>query len=140
MTANDERCENFSGTREETKDLRAADVMVRRPKSLPADATIGDVRRMLTNASLLNVLLVDGGAFAGLIERTAVPDDADDHAPARAVAVIDVPSVREGTPVSEVLSRLDGDHSRRLVVMGDDGHTLAGLICLDHTGQGFCGG
>ncbi|MBX6372541.1 MAG: CBS domain-containing protein, partial [Acidothermus sp.] len=41
------------------------------------------------------------------------------------------------TPVGEALRLLDGVH-RRLVVVADDGRRLAGLVCLDESGESFC--
>ena len=63
------RCVNFTGTREQAAGKRIGEVVVRRPKSLPVDATVGDVRRTLENPSLRNVVLLDGTAFAGLVDR-----------------------------------------------------------------------
>jgi len=39
-----------------------------------------------------------------------------------------------------VLAAMDADQLSRLVVLDADGCTFAGLVCLDHTGEGFCGG
>jgi CBS domain-containing protein len=135
-----ERCVNFTGTREQAAGQRIGDVMVRRPKSLPVDATVGDVRRKLENPSLRNVVLLDGPAFAGLVDRGEVPADAPDSAPAREFAVSDVPTTTPDVPVPDVLAAMDADQLSRLVVLDADGCTFAGLVCLDHTGEGFCGG
>ena len=81
-----ERCVHFTRTREQAAGQQIGDVMVRRPKSLPADATVGDVRRKLENPSLRNVILLDGTAFAGLVDRGEVPADAPDSAPTGARA------------------------------------------------------
>jgi CBS domain-containing protein len=135
-----ERCVNFTGTREQTAGKRIGDVMVRRPKSLPVDATVGDVRRKLENPSLRNVVLLDGTAFAGLVDREEVPADLPDRAPARELAAFDVPTTTPDVPVRDVLAAMDAGQLSRLVVLDDDGRTFAGLVCLDHTGEGFCGG
>ncbi|MBV9205538.1 MAG: CBS domain-containing protein [Actinobacteria bacterium] len=134
------RCVNFTSTREEAAGKRIADVMVRRPKSLPVDATVGDVRRKLENPSLQNVVLLDGTAFAGLVDRAEVPADASDSAPARQFAASDVPTTTPDAPVPGVLAAMDAGQLSRLVVLDADGRTFAGLVCLDHTGEGFCGG
>jgi CBS domain-containing protein len=135
-----ERCVNFTGTREHAADKRIGDVMVRCPKSLPVDATVGDVRRKLENLSLRNVVLLDGTAFAGLVDRGEVPADVPDSAPAREFAASDVPTTTPDLPVPDVLAAMDADQLSRLVVLDADGRTFAGLVCLDHTGEGFCGG
>ncbi|MGH3181314.1 MAG: CBS domain-containing protein [Streptosporangiaceae bacterium] len=134
-----ERCVHFTGTRKQAAGQRIGDVMVRRPKSLPVDATVGDVRRKLENPSLRNVVLLDGTAFAGLVDRGEVPADVSDSAPAREFAA-DVPTTTPDVPVPDVLAAMDADQLSRLVVLGADGRTFAGLVCLDHTGEGFCGG
>jgi CBS domain-containing protein len=135
-----ERCVNFTRTREQAADDRIGDVMVRRPKSLPVDATVGDVRRKFENPSLRNVVLFDGNAFAGLVDRGEVPANAPDSAPAREFAASDVPTTTPDVPVPDVLAVMDADQLSRLVVLDADGRTFAGLVCLDHTGEGFCGG
>jgi len=134
------RCVNFSGTREQAAGKRIGDVMRRRPKSLPEDATVGDVRRTLENPSLRNVVLLDGTAFAGLVDRGNVPADVPDSVPAREFAVSDVPTTTPDVPVPDVLAAMDAAQLSRLVVLDADGRTFAGLVCLDHTGEGFCGG
>jgi hypothetical protein len=42
--------------------------------------------------------------------------------------------------VPDVLAAMDAGRLSRLVVLDADGRTFAGLVCLDHTGEGFCGG
>jgi len=134
------RCVNFTRTREQAAGNRIGDVMVRRAKSLPADATVGEVRRKLENPSLRNVVLLDGTAFAGLVDRGEVPASAPDSAPAREFAASDVPTTTPDVPVPDVLAAMDADQLSRLVVLDADGRTFVGLVCLDHTGEGFCGG
>ena len=135
-----ERCVNFTGTREQAAGNRTGHVMVRRPKSLPVDATVGDVRRKLENPSLRNVVLLDGTAFAGLVDRGGVPADAPDSAAAREFAASDVPTTTPDAPVPDVLAAMDAGQLSRLVVLDADGRTFVGLVCLDHTSEGFCGG
>ena len=135
-----ERCVNFTGTREQAAGKRIGDVMVRRPKSLPADATVGDVRRKFENPSLRNVVLLDGTTFAGLVDREGLPANVPDGTPAREFAASDVPTVTQDVPVPDVLAAMDAGQLSRLVVLDADGRTFAGLVCLDHTSEGFCGG
>jgi CBS domain-containing protein len=135
-----ERCVNFTGTRGQAAAKRIGDVMVRRPKSLPVDATLGDVRRKLENPSLQNVVLLDGTAFAGLVDRGQVPADVPDSAAARQFAASDVPTTTPDALVPDVLAAMDAGQLSRLVVLDADGRTFAGLVCLDHTSEGFCGG
>lgn len=58
----------------------AADLMLRDPKALPADASVADVRAVLANDHVQMVLLTEGRAFRGAI--TALPDGAPPEAPA----------------------------------------------------------
>lgn len=117
--------------------LTVGDVMVSRPKTLDARATVGDVRRTFANPHVIAALLVDGEAFAGLLYREWLPEEVPDDVPALPYARRDVPSVTPETPVGEALRLLDGVH-RRLVVVADDGRRLAGLVCLDESGESFC--
>jgi CBS domain-containing protein len=121
------------------EDTLVRDVMVARPKTMPATATVADVRQTFANPHVISALLVDGTTFAGVIMRGAVPDTASDTASAREFASTDVPTIRPTTPVAEAVAMLDADGERRLVVLDDDGVTLAGLLCLDESRTGFCG-
>jgi CBS domain-containing protein len=111
--------------------------MRRRPKTLPLDATVGDLRRLFANPKVLDVVLVDGEAFAGLVDRDALaglPDETPAQALARSAGVTIAPEAN----LNEAMARLEGDASWRLVVVGVDGVTLEGLLCLNATRTGFC--
>src|SRR5215217_5228117 len=79
---------------------RVADVMLARPKTVPATATVGEIRAMFANDRLISALLVDGEAFAGLLDREDLPADAPDSGPARRYARTDVARVNPETPVA----------------------------------------
>lgn len=116
------------------------DVMVSRPKTLPADATVGDLREQFTNPRVQTALLADGGRFAGAIAPSELPDTADASEPARAYARADVPTLTPDATMADALALLDARGDFRLVVLdgeGDDA-TLAGLLCLDRRGTTFC--
>ena len=116
------------------------DVMVHRPKTLPADATVGDLRRQFENPRVQTALLADGARFAGAIAPAELPDTADAAEPARAYARVDVPTLAPDATMAEALALLDERGDFRLVVLdgeGDDA-TLAGLLCLDRRGTTFC--
>ena len=118
--------------------LLVGDVMVTRPKTLPATATVADVRRMFANPHVVSALLADGPLFAGILNRDTLPAGAPDDASARDYARTDVPTARPEMAVSEAVGVLDSNGERRLVVLAADGVTLAGLVCLDETRDGFC--
>jgi CBS domain-containing protein len=112
--------------------------MVSRPKTLPADATVADLRHLFTNGHVVTALLVDGDAFAGAIDRDELPAAAPADGPAREVARTDVATIGPDAPLADALSHLDERGERRLVVLDDDGSTLRGLLCLTSDGDGFC--
>jgi CBS domain-containing protein len=118
-----------------TEARTVADVMLRHPKTLPVDVTVGEARVALDNASTKMLLLVDGSRFYGAV--TTIPDDAERDAPAISFADESPPTATEGMAVSEALERLDHQPNGRMVVL--DGEALAGLVCLTSNGKDFCG-
>jgi predicted transcriptional regulator len=124
--------------RDDVADLNVADVMVRRPKTLPADATVADLREHFTNPRVRSALLADGDRFAGAIAPEELPDTADGSEPALAYARHDVPRVGPDATMAEALAQMDSAEEHRLIVIDDDGATLVGLLCLDRSGASFC--
>lgn len=124
--------------RDEAMGLRVEDVMVRRPKTLPADSTVAELRAHFENPRVRAALLADEGRFAGAVAPEELPDAAEGSRPARDYARLDVPTVGPGAAIADALALMDrlGDH--RLIVLGDDGSSLVGLLCLDRTGASFC--
>jgi CBS domain-containing protein len=113
------------------------DVMVRRPKTLPSGATVGDLRRLFGNSHVLTALLVDGDAFAGAVDRHSVPDHTPDDSPALDLATSgDVISPDDS--MASAVSRLEALGTDRLVVL--EGSALVGLVCLTKDRAGFCRG
>jgi CBS domain-containing protein len=117
---------------------RVCDVMLSRPKTLPATATVGDVRRDFENVNVMSALLVDGDAFAGMIAREELPAGASDDRPARPYARSDVDRIEPDALVSDARAWLDANDERRLLVIDGDGTTLRGLLCLNRSRTGFC--
>jgi CBS domain-containing protein len=113
------------------------DVMRSRPKTLPADATVADVRRLFADTHVVTALLVDGARFAGAVDRASI-QAAPDDAPARTLARDDESVIiSPDATVAEAMSRLDRDDSLRLVVVEPDA-TLDGLLCLNAARTSFC--
>jgi CBS domain-containing protein len=112
-----------------------ADVMLRRPKTLTAAATVAEAREALESQSTHMLLLVDGNRFRGAV--TAIPSDAAPDEPALAFVDASARVVTEDMPLSKALSRLERRPSGRLVVL--DGDRLVGLVCLAKDGVTFCG-
>jgi CBS domain-containing protein len=113
-----------------------ADVMLRDPKTLPAGATVGEVRELLERPSVQMVLLADAGVFTGAV--TELPAGVADDEPAATVA--DPSPLALGPDESaatafELAARLP---HRRIVVL-DEQRRLLGLLCLNSTRTRFCG-
>jgi len=135
-----EDCGNVKIAVDEAADQLVGDVMIKRPKTLPVGATVADVRRLFDNGSVQTGLLVDDGRFRAAIEREDVPEATADDAAAIEFAVTPIAKVHPSTPMNEAISLLDSAGTRRLVVVDDDGETLRGLVALNSSRSGFCGG
>ena len=135
-----EDCANTKVAYEDAAGQSVGDVMIRRPKTLPVEATVGDVRELFENGSVQTGLLVDGGRFRAAIERPNVPHSAPGDAPAIDFAVTPTATVLPTTPMREAMALLDAESTRRLVVVDEDGETLRGLVALNSSRSGFCSG
>ncbi len=124
--------------RDEALGRLVRDVMVRRPKTLPADATVGDLREQFANPRVRTALLAAGGRFAGAIAPDELPDSAGAAEPARDYARVDVPTLGPDATMAEAVALLEERGNFRLVVLDGEGATLAGLLCLDRRGTTFC--
>jgi CBS domain-containing protein len=116
------------------------EIMVSRPKTLPADATVADVRRLFENQSVRTALLVDGPRFAGALEREDVPDAAAAEEPATHYVRDEVATIGPEQSAHEAASTMASLGTRRLVVLDADGVTLRGLVCLTTDLESFCSG
>ena len=119
------------------RDHTAGDVVTVRGKELPADATVAQGRAIFASGSVRLIPLLDGGAYAGAVGRDdleGVPDDAPiaDHARAHP------PTAAASDRVGDVVAGLGEDSGRRVVVLGDDGRTYVGLMCLDRDRARLC--
>lgn len=114
----------------------AGDVMVTHPKSLPADASIDDVRGALADDHVHMILLTHGDNLCGTLTRSDVTDVPGDHR-ALVYSVLSGRTVSPDTPVAAVRAFLVQAEQRRLAVV-DAELTLLGLICLKRSGSGFC--
>jgi CBS domain-containing protein len=118
--------------------LTVGEVMIRQPKTLPAEALVADVRRLFERPSVKSVLLADGQRFAGVIERDGLTADAADDARASDYVDPNPLTVTPGLPISDAVKLLERRGDPRLVVLDEDGVTLAGLLCVNATATGFC--
>ena len=116
---------------------RVADAMLACPKTLPASASVADVRRLFANPKVRTALLVQGAALAGVVDRDGLPAAAADHERALDHARTEVMRVAPDTALRAARAWLDDHDERRLVVVEADG-TLRGLLCLNRRRTGFC--
>lgn len=114
------------------------EVMLQRPKTLTADALVGDVRLAFERPTVRTVLLADGERFIGAIERGGLPPDAPDRGPARAYVESDPLTVTPGMPMIDAIKLLESRGEPRLIVLDEDGSTLRGLLCANGSATGFC--
>jgi CBS domain-containing protein len=120
-----------------TTDETVTDVMLARPKTLPADATAGEARALLENPSVQLVLLAEDGVFLGAVSE--VPADAPADAAARDFALVSPPTIAPFDSAADAFDRAAAEPLRRLVVVGESDELL-GLVCLNSRRTGFCGG
>ena len=137
MAARD--CPAPKRSRDVVAGLNVRDLMIPQPKTLPTTAKVDDVRDLFTNAHVRSAVLVDGQAYAGMIDRGSIPDDAPGDAPALPFSTRELATVTPDDPISLALERLDAAGALRLAVLDADGATLRGLLCLNGTATGFCG-
>jgi len=113
----------------------AADLMLRDPKTLPAGATVADVRAVLANDHVQMALLADGGAFRGAI--TTLPDDAPADAAALGFVDPSPPTIASDETAAEAFARAHASPHRRVLVLDED-ENLLGLLCLNASRTRFC--
>jgi CBS domain-containing protein len=118
--------------------MTVGEVMIAKPKTLPADTTVGDVRRVFENPSVRTVLLAENGTFRGAIERDLVPADAPAERAARPYAQVEPVTVTPAMSIPEAIDLLDSREEPRLIVLDEDGTTLRGLLCFNRSSSGFC--
>lgn len=122
----------------EAERLTVAEVMHRHVSTVPASATVDEVREYFAASGSRRVaLLVDGERYVGSIPATGLPAGTGSTGPASVHAVIG-PTVRP--QASAVLARelaLE-DPTRRVAVVDDSG-TLVGIVAVTADRLRFCG-
>jgi hypothetical protein len=118
-------------------DHTAGEVVTVRGKELPADATVADGRAIFASGSVRLIPLLDGAAYAGAVGRDDL-DGADDEAAIADHASAQPPTAAASDRVADVVAGLDADAGRRVMVLGDDGRTYVGLMCLDRDRTRLC--
>jgi CBS domain-containing protein len=136
VTANEGTSRTVS--RDEALGQTVGDVMIRHPKTLPVDARVFDVRAAFERPTVRTVLLADGERFAGAIERDGLPTSAPADALARDYVEVEPLTVTPEVPMSDAINLLADRDEPRLIVLGEDGMTLLGLLCANAGATGFC--
>ncbi len=113
-----------------------ASVMIRYPKTMPADATIRDVRTAFRNDHVHMVLLTEEDILLGTLVREDL-DDAPDVGPALPLAVLAGRTLPSSTSAEAASRELVATGARRLAVVDGRG-ALLGLVCLKRRRTGFC--
>jgi CBS domain-containing protein len=115
----------------------AADLMLRSPKTLAADATVEEVGELLANPRVQMVLLVDGPTFKGAV--TGLPVGAAPADLALSYSDDDPETIAPDAPADEAFRRAAASPNRRVIVLDGD-RNLVGLLCLDQSRTRFCRG
>jgi hypothetical protein len=121
----------------ELLDRTAGEVVTVRGKELPADATVADGRAIFASGSVRLIPLLAGTAYAGAVGRDDL-EGADDGAAIADHAKAQPPTAAASERVGDVVAGLGEDEGRRVVVLGDDGRTYVGLMCLDRDRARLC--
>ena len=118
-------------------DVLVRDVMLRYPKTLPARASVDEVRAALTNDHVHMVLMTEGDALVGTVVCADLPRTAEGGSPALPWSTLPgrtvLPEARVGA-VHDLMAELA---QRRVAVVDHEG-TLLGLMCLKRRRAGFC--
>jgi CBS domain-containing protein len=109
--------------------------MLRRPKTLPGDASVQVVREQLANPSVQMVLLADGPTFRAAI--ASIPDEALPDEAALLYAEPSPETIDPDEPAEDAFARAVDSQHRRVIVL-DDEERLLGLICLNKKRTGVC--
>jgi CBS-domain-containing membrane protein len=115
--------------------VTAADLMLRDPKTLGADATVAEVREQFENPKVQMVILCDGPSFVGAV--TAIPAGAAPTDLAQSYCDEAPETIGPDAPSEEAFERASASPNRRVIVL-DTGGNLLGLLCLKQDRTGFC--
>lgn len=137
-TAGD-HCDGGDHDRVETE-TTVGEVMLRDPKTLPADASIAQASAALGNDHVHLVLLLEGNTLIGTLTRADIPTQAtveETAGPALPWSRLEGRTVLPEVPAQVVQDLLTEQGTRRLAVVDGDG-SLLGLVCLKRRRTGFC--
>lgn len=113
------------------------DVMLRGPRTVAPETTVGEARESFANPRVRLLLLARGDAFLGAITRESIPDDAADDQPLEGLAGDDADVVAPSDSVARAVELLEARDADRLPVVAEDG-ALVGLVCFNRRHGHFC--
>src|SRR5581483_7011150 len=123
---------------DESDDLRTADVIHPVGHTLPATATVGDVRAWFDASDHRRLaVLADEGRFAGMMTRSDVDAAPDDGAPAARHAR-QGPTVDAAAPARDGYDMAPSTDIRRVAVIDADG-MLVGVLSVTPDLERYCG-
>ncbi len=111
-------------------------VMIRDPKTMTTDVTVGEVKAVFRNDHVHMVLLTEAGVLVGTLVREDV-HDAPHAGRALPWAVLSGRTIPPSASAEEARGALVASGARRLAVVDDQG-VLLGLLCLKRRRTGFC--
>lgn len=113
------------------------DVMLRHPKTLPAPASVDEVRAALSNDHVHLVLMTEGEALVGTVARADLPWTAEGASPALPWSTLRGRTVLPEARAAAV-RELMVERAQRRVAVVDHAGALLGLMCLKQRRTGFC--
>lgn len=109
---------------------------LRRPKVLPAAATVGQARAALADDHVHAMPVVEAGVLLAVVERADL-EGVPDATPAALVGRLAGRTVAPTADLASTWAGMAAEGRRRLAVVDTDG-ALLGLLCLKRHGRGFC--
>lgn len=125
-------------TEQTVTELRAADLMVRFPKSHGPGCTLGELRAFFADDHVHMALIVaTDGRLVTAIERQDLDPALPGDTPASALGALAGRTVGPTATLDGVTASLLRQRRRRLAVIDGSGGLL-GLLCLKRDGTGYC--
>ena len=115
-----------------------AEAVVARGKELSVDDTVATARRLLESRPVQVLPVLAGGVYLGAVDRETVAGHVPDCAAVGPLAGPLLVTATASTPAVDALAALDRNGGRRLVVLGDDGETYVGLVCMRRDRRRVC--
>src|SRR4051794_108487 len=113
------------------------DVMLRSPRTVAPDTTVGEARETFANPRVRLLLVARGDTFLGAVTRDSIPDDAVDDATLDGLAGDPGTLVAPEDPVAHAVELLESRDTDRLPVVAGDG-SIVGLVCFNRRHGHFC--